>query len=107
MQTEKHFTFSLLLDVYGPLLTEKQRETLDLYVNEDLSLSEIAENTGVSRQAAQDAIKKAQQRLREWEKALGYLEKRLRIEKILQRMQSDRDMLEQGIEQIRKILWEE
>ena len=97
----------MLLDVYGPLLTEKQRETLDLYVNEDLSLSEIAENTGVSRQAAQDAIKKAQQRLREWEKALGYLEKRLRIEKILQRMQSDRDMLEQGIEQIRKILWEE
>lgn len=106
MQTEKHFALSLLLDIYGALLTQKQRDALDMYLNEDLSLSEIAENTGTSRQAAQDSIKKAEQRLQEWEDALGICKKRQQIEEILQQMQRQRQ--DQGaIEQIRKILWEE
>lgn len=64
----------------GGLLTDKQRDALDMYVNEDLSLSEIAENAGTSRQAAQDSIKKAAQRLREWEDALGICRKQRLIE---------------------------
>jgi predicted DNA-binding protein YlxM (UPF0122 family) len=107
MQTEKYFALSLLLDIYGTLLTQKQREALEMYLNEDLSLSEIAENTGISRQAAQDSIKKAEQRLQEWEMALGICRKRQQIEAVLQQMQTKEDSAEAGIEQIRKILWEE
>ena len=107
MQTEKHFALLLLLDIYGPLLTQKQQEALDMYLNEDLSLSEIAENTGISRQAAQDSIKEAEQRLQEWEAALGVCRKQQQIEVILQQMQAKADGMEAEIEQIRKILWEE
>ena len=107
MQTEKHFALLLLLDIYGPLLTQKQQEALDMYLNKDLSLSEIAENTGISRQAAQDSIKNAEQRLQEWEAVLGICRKRQQIEAVLQQMQPDAGSMEAGIEQIRKILWEE
>ena len=44
----------MLCDIYGSLLSEKQRNSLDLYCNEDLSLSEIAENTGITRQGVRD-----------------------------------------------------
>ena len=69
MAKDLHFT--LLLDVYGPLLTEKQRETLDFYYNEDLSLGEISEETGITRQGVMNCIKKCEQRLLELEDALG------------------------------------
>ena len=46
----KNLDMALLLDVYGDMLTEKQKDTLTLYYDEDLSLTEIAENTGITRQ---------------------------------------------------------
>ena len=73
MAKDLHFT--LLLDVYGPLLTEKQRETLDFYYNEDLSLGEISEETGITRQGVMNCIKKCEQRLLELEEALGLVER--------------------------------
>ena len=73
MAKDLHFT--LLLDVYGPLLTEKQRETLDFYYNEDLSLGEISEETGITRQGVMNCIKKCEQRLLELEDALGLVER--------------------------------
>ena len=51
---------SLLFDFYGETLTEKQRELFDLYYNEDLSLSEIAEHAGITRQGVRDSIKRAE-----------------------------------------------
>ena len=62
---------SLLLDFYGDLLTEKQREFADLYYNENLTLSEIAENGGISRQAVRDALLRAEAILRETEEKTG------------------------------------
>ena len=56
---EKHVRLGLLLDIYGELLTERQRSILFQSVNEDCSLAEIAEREGVSRQAVRDAIIKA------------------------------------------------
>lgn len=73
MAKDLHFT--MLLDVYGSLLTEKQRETLDFYYNEDLSLGEISEETGITRQGVMNCIKKCEQRLLELEEALGLVER--------------------------------
>ena len=67
----KDLTISILMDFYGNLLTEKQLDALDMYYNSDLSLSEIAEETGISRQGARDAIKRGEKQLAEFEEKLG------------------------------------
>lgn len=62
---------SILFDIYGGLLTEKKREVMMLYHEENLSLSEIAEEQGVSRAAVHDALKSAEKNLRDYETKLG------------------------------------
>ena len=64
---------SMLLDFYGELLTERQRSCYDLHVNEDLSLSEIAEQAGVSRQGVWDNIRRAEAALQEMEAKTGLI----------------------------------
>ena len=64
-----------LYDIYSPLLSDRQREIMDLYYNEDESLSEIAENTGITRQGVRDWIKKTESQLAAFETALGLAEK--------------------------------
>lgn len=54
------YRMAMLFDFYGDLLTDRQREFYDLYYNEDLSLSEIAENYGISRQGVRDVIVRAE-----------------------------------------------
>ncbi|MBQ2274173.1 MAG: winged helix-turn-helix transcriptional regulator [Clostridia bacterium] len=71
----KDLALSHLLDVYGSLLSEKQRLLCELYYDEDLSLAEIAENEGITRQGVRDALKKAEQQLRHFEDNLGLLKK--------------------------------
>ena len=66
---------SMLLDFYGQLLTEKQRECFDLHFNEDLSLSEIAEQSGISRQGVWDNIRRADAALRDTEARLGLVQR--------------------------------
>lgn len=68
---EQSVEWSLLLDFYGELLTQRQRELCDLSFNQDLSLSEIAENTGVSRQAVHDALRRAESALESFESKIG------------------------------------
>ena len=74
---------SLLCDIYGSLLSEKQRNALDLYCNEDLSLSEIAENTGISRQGVRDQLTHAETQLTFYEDALGLLAKNTAVSALL------------------------
>ena len=61
---QEAFTMSLLFDTYGALLTEKQQTYFDLYYNQDLSLAEIAEQEGISRQGVHDAISRSEALLR-------------------------------------------
>ncbi len=69
------FHMSMLFDFYGDLLTEKQKELFDLYYNEDLSLSEIAEHAEISRQGVRDAIVRAETILRDTEDKVGLVRK--------------------------------
>ena len=71
----KNYEMAFLLDFYGEMLTEKQRSFLEYYYNDDLSLSEIAENEGITRQGVRDAIKRAESQLLEMEAKLGAAER--------------------------------
>ncbi|MBQ5994404.1 MAG: DNA-binding protein [Clostridia bacterium] len=66
---------TMLFDIYGEMLTEKQRDFLNYYYNDDLSLSEIAENEGITRQGVRDAIKRAETQLYDMEARLGFARK--------------------------------
>lgn len=78
---EKNVQISILLETYGKLLTNKQFQMLDDYYNKDLSLSEIAENENITRQAVRDNLKKGENKLFEYEEKLGIMKKTLMQEK--------------------------
>ena len=67
----KDLRITFLLDFYGDMLTEKQREYFDLHYNEDLSLAEIAQSEGVSRQSVWDIIRRAEETMRRFEEKTG------------------------------------
>ena len=67
----KNYEMAVLIDFYGEMLTAKQRDFLEYYYNDDLSLSEIAENEGITRQGVRDAIKRAEAQLIAMEERLG------------------------------------
>ena len=67
----KDLNIAVLLDFYGDMLTEKQRNFINDYYNEDLSLSEIAANENITRQGVRDAIKRAETQLIDMESRLG------------------------------------
>lgn len=76
---EKDLYVSALLDVYGEFLSEKQRSLAELYYNDDLSLGEIAENEGITRQGVRDMVKRAEQQLYKFEEKCGYCKKFSRL----------------------------
>ena len=87
---EQRYYIALLLDIYGGLLTNKQKESLELYFQEDLSLSEISEIKGISRQGVLDNIKngvkalnKADQKLKILDKIRKYENRLTEIAKII------------------------
>ena len=67
--------FGSLYEIYGALLTEKQRQCLELYFCEDYSLAEVAEEMQVSRQAIHDLLKRVEQTLEHYEEMLGFLQR--------------------------------
>ena len=77
---EKNLNIGYLLDFYGDVLPERKRNVLDMYYNEDFSLSEIAEQIGISRQGVRDIIKKSEEDLLFYEEKLGLAEKLQKVE---------------------------
>jgi len=94
---EKRFEISLLLDFYGVLLTEKQRDIMDLYFNNDLSLAEIAEINNTSRQAIHDTIKRSDNLLLVYEGKLRLLNKNHKLKETFENIVSKLDTLEVNI----------
>ena len=78
---EKNVKISILCQLYGKLLTEKQYEILNDYYNNDLSLSEIAQNSEITRQAVRDILKKGEKKLFEYEEKLNFMKRTLNQEK--------------------------
>lgn len=72
----KNLLLPCLLDIYGALLTDRKRELLDYYYEEDYSLSEISELTGISRQGIRDSVKKSEALLLDYEEKLGLYAKK-------------------------------
>ena len=83
----KNLEVSVLFDFYGEMLTEKQKDVIDLYYNEDLSLAEIAEHEGISRQGVRDNIKRGEVFLYELEDKIGYVRQYRATEKLLDELQ--------------------
>ena len=69
------YRMTMLFDFYGELLTDRQKEFFDLYYNEDMSLTEISEIAGITRQGVRDSIKRAEGTLLEMEERLGLARK--------------------------------
>ena len=86
---EKNVQISILCQLYGKLLTKKQYEFLDDYYNNDLSLSEIAENNNITRQAVRDIIKKGEKKLFEYEEKLLFMKRTLNQEKKIEKVLSE------------------
>ena len=82
----KKIELSMLCDIYGSLLSDKQRDAIELYCNEDYSLSEIAEHTGISRQGVRDQIKHAEAQLITFEEKLGLMKKTGKASEMLERL---------------------
>ena len=70
---EKNIEVSLLLDFYGELLKPSVRETIDLYYNDDLSLAEVADQCGITRQGVRDSVKRGEAQLFAFEQKLGLM----------------------------------
>ena len=95
---DRKVEISMLCEIYGKLLTKKQLDIMDNYYNLDLSLSEIAENEGITRQAVRDIIKKGENKLFEFEEKLGIMKKTMKQEEkiadILSELTTDKQIAE-------------
>ena len=84
----KDLKFSMLIDFYGDLLAPKMRDALELYYNEDLSLSEIAEHMKITRQGVRDNIKRGEQFLNETESRLGFFRRYSGLEEQMEQIRN-------------------
>lgn len=88
MDIDKDLQFSVLLDYYSDMLTDKQKDVVDLYYNEDLSLAEIAEHENITRQGVRDSIKRGEQTMLELEGKFHLAEKSRRFDEIMKEISS-------------------
>lgn len=87
----KNLEICVLFDFYGEMLTDKQRDLVDLYYNQDLSLGEIAEIENITRQGVRDSIKRGEAYLLELEEKLGLLARYRKLQVSLEKMQKIAD----------------
>ncbi len=100
----KDLAFSALLDVYGRFLSQKQKSLTEHYYNEDLSLSEIAENEGITRQGVSDNIRRAENKMLSWEKECGFCESFLRLKELVETAEKgDKKAIKEILEIIEKL----
>lgn len=85
----ENYYVSELLDRYGSILSDKQQRILDGYYNNDLSLSEIAENEGITRQGVRDFVKRSELQLYEFEEKLNLCRKSKELKEIIEKIQSN------------------
>ena len=90
------YRMTMLYDFYGELLTDRQKEFFDLYYNEDLSLAEIAENAGISRQGVRDVIVRAEGVMQEIEDKTGLIRR-------FEQVRGHLDAIEQATAEIKTI----
>ena len=93
---EKNVEICILYDLYGKILTDKQSEFIDNYYNNDLSLSEIADNNQITRQAVRDIIKKGEKKLFEYEEKLAFMKRMLKQNKKIAKILSQITKIEKG-----------
>lgn len=93
---EDIYEISMLLDFYGQLLTDSQYKCMDMHYNQDLSLSEIAEELGISRQGAHDFIKRGRSALAEYEEKLKLLERFCEMKQSLKTIQEDLQLIDRS-----------
>lgn len=104
MQRDREYE-CLLLDYYGDLLTRHQRDILDEYFNEDLSMNEIAENYQVSKSAIQDLIKRTLKQLYGYEETLQMIDTDRKLNGILKEMvQENSELLNKYVKKIEKTI---
>lgn len=103
---EEKIQISILLSLYGNLLTKTQQKYMDLYYNEDLSLSEIGENENITRQAVRTILVKSKNKLQEYEKNLKFMSKETKIKELIERLEKTdiNNKQQQIIEKINKEL---
>lgn len=103
---DKFYEVSLLYDFYGSLLTEKQKEIVELYYGDDLSLGEISESLNISRQGVYDLLKRSEKQLYHYEEKLRLVEKFMEQKRKLKEAYALLDSLgkSDNIERIKEIL---
>ena len=88
------YEMGMLMDFYGSLLTENTLEAMELYYSEDMSLAEIGEALGISRQGAHSFITKGKQQLYEFEEKLGMFSRYKKNREVLEEIQTDCEMID-------------
>ena len=89
----KDLQITMLFDIYGDMLTQKQRDFITYYYDDDLSLSEIAQNEGITRQGVRDSIKRAEAQLLEFESHLGLYQRFQELRRGLQEISDMADII--------------
>ena len=105
-KVEEKIEISILLSLYGNLLTPTQKKYMEQYYNEDLSLSEIGENEQITRQAVRTILVKSKKKLQEYEENLQYRKKEKEIKKLTQKLEETKlnQVQQQILEQINNLL---